>query len=121
MKTVAISSAPISINKIIKIAITYSHQSIFLLSLKSRKGNNAFLSDFLIFNIPFHDAIGSSKNIGSLAVNNLSVPGLLISSSRFSDPSLIEDLDNLNIKTEVSPVSQFQLSGGSIHCLTNEL
>ena len=73
------------------------------------------------FNIPFHDAIGSSNNIGSLAVNNLSVPGLLISSSRFSDPSLIEDLDNLNIKTEVSPVSQFQLSGGSIHCLTNEL
>ena len=42
-----------------------------------------------IFNIPFHDAIGSSKNIGSLAVNNLSVPGLLISSSRFSDLSLI--------------------------------
>ena len=74
-----------------------------------------------IFNIPVYDAIGSNKNIGSLAVNNLSVPGLLISSSRFSDPSLIEDLDNLNIKTEVSPVSQFQLSGGSIHCLTNEL
>ena len=74
-----------------------------------------------IFNISSDDAIGLNNNIGSLAVNNLSVPGLLISSSRFSDPSLIEDLDNLNIKTEVSPVSQFQLSGGSIHCLTNEL
>ena len=74
-----------------------------------------------IFNIPFHDAIGSSKNIGSLAVNNLSVPGLLIGSSRFSDSSVIEELDSMNIKMEVSQVSQFQLSGGSIHCLTNEL
>ena len=74
-----------------------------------------------IFNIPSHDAIGSSKNIGSLAVNNLSVPGLLISSSRFSDSSVIEELNSMNIKMEVSPVSQFQLSGGSIHCLTNEL
>ena len=74
-----------------------------------------------IFNIPSHDAIGSSKNIGSLAVNNLSVPGLLISSSRFSDSSVIEKLDSMNIKMEVSQVSQFQLSGGSIHCLTNEL
>ena len=74
-----------------------------------------------IFNIPSHDAIGSSKNIGSLAVNNLSVPGLLISSSRFSDSSVIEELDSMNIKMEVSQVSQFQLSGGSIHCLTNEL
>ena len=73
------------------------------------------------FNIPFHDAIGSSKNIGSLAVNNLSVPGLLISSSRFSNSSVIEELDSMNIKMEVSQVSQFQLSGGSIHCLTNEL
>ena len=74
-----------------------------------------------IFNIPAHDAIGSSKNIGSLAVNNLSVPGLLISSSRFSNSSVIEELDSMNIKMEVSQVSQFQLSGGSIHCLTNEL
>lgn len=94
-----------------------------LISKNSMERLDEFASsiNIKIFNIPFHDAIGSDKKIGSLAVNNLSVPGLLISSSRFSDPSLIEDLDNLNIKTEVSPVSQFQLSGGSIHCLTNEL
>ena len=94
-----------------------------LISKNSMERLDEFASsiNIKIFNIPFHDAIGSSKNIVSLAVNNLSVPGLLISSSRFSDSSLIEDLDNLNIKTEVSPVSQFQLSGGSIHCLTNEL
>ena len=94
-----------------------------LISKNSMERLDEFASsiNIKIFNIPFHDAIGSDKKIGSLAVNNLSVPGMLISSSRFSDPSLIEDLDNLNIKTEVSPVSQFQLSGGSIHCLTNEL
>ena len=94
-----------------------------LISKNSMERLDEFASsiNIKIFNIPFYDAIGSDKKIGSLAVNNLSVPGLLISSSRFSDPSLIEDLDNLNIKTEVSPVSQFQLSGGSIHCLTNEL
>ena len=94
-----------------------------LISKNSMERLDEFASsiNIKIFNIPFYDAIGSDKKIGSLAVNNLSVPGLLISSSRFSDPSLIEDLDNLNIKMEVSPVSQFQLSGGSIHCLTNEL
>ena len=94
-----------------------------LISKNSMKRLDEFASstNIKIFNIPSHDAIGSSKNIGSLAVNNLSVPGLLISSSRFSDSSVIEKLDSMNIKMEVSQVSQFQLSGGSIHCLTNEL
>jgi N-dimethylarginine dimethylaminohydrolase len=94
-----------------------------LISKNSMERLNEFANstNIKIFNIPSHDAIGSSKNIGSLAVNNLSVPGLLISSRRFSDSSVIEELDSMNIKMEVSPVSQFQLSGGSIHCLTNEL
>ena len=94
-----------------------------LISKNSMERLDEFASstNIKIFNIPAHDAIGSSKNIGSLAVNNLSVPGLLISSSRFSDSSVIEELDSMNIKMEVSQVSQFQLSGGSIHCLTNEL
>ena len=94
-----------------------------LISKNSMKRLDEFASstNIKIFNIPTHDAIGSSKNIGSLAVNNLSVPGLLISSSRFSDYSVIEELDSMNIKMEVCQVSQFQLSGGSIHCLTNEL
>ena len=94
-----------------------------LISKNSMERLDEFASstNIKIFNIPSHDAIGSSKNIGSLAVNNLSVPGLLISSSRFSDSSVIEELDSMNIKMEVSQVSQFQLSGGSIHCLTNEL
>ena len=67
------------------------------------------------------DSIGINNNIGSLAVNNFSAPGLLISSSKFSEPSVEKYLKTKKIKIETSPVSQFQLSGGSIHCLTNEL
>ena len=74
-----------------------------------------------IINIPPIDSIGIKNNIGSLAVNNFSAPGLLISSSRFSEPSVAKYLNNKKIKMKISPVSQFQLSGGSIHCLTNEL
>ena len=74
-----------------------------------------------IINIPPVDSIGINNNIGTLAVNNFSSPGLLISSSRFSEPLVAKYLNNKNIIMEMSPVSQFQLSGGSIHCLTNEL
>ena len=74
-----------------------------------------------IINIPPNDSIGINNNIGSLAVNNFSAPGLLISSSKFSKPSVAKYLNSKNIKMETTPVSQFQLSGGSIHCLTNEL
>jgi len=94
-----------------------------LISKKSFSLLNKFANEThkKIFNIPSHDAIGLNKNIGSLAVNNLSAPGLLVSSSSFSNSALIKELNNMDIKLEISPVSQFQLSGGSIHCLTNEL
>ena len=79
------------------------------------------LNNIKIINVPPIDSIGINKDIGSLAVNNFSAPGLLISSSRFSVPSVAKYLNSKNIKMETTPVSQFQLSGGSIHCLTNEL
>ena len=71
--------------------------------------------------IPKKDSIGTGDYLGSLAVNSFCAPGLLISSSNYSDFSVEEKLDSLEVKTEVCPVSQFQLSGGSVHCLTNEL
>lgn len=94
-----------------------------LISKKSFDYLNQFVNahNKKIFNIPTQDSIGFNNNIGSLAVNNLSAPGLLISSSKFSNPLLIKELNKINIKLEISPVSQFQLSGGSVHCLTNEL
>ena len=71
--------------------------------------------------IPKKDSIGTSDYLGSLAVNSFCAPGLLISSSNYSDFFVKKKLDSLGVKTEVCPVSQFQLSGGSVHCLTNEL
>ena len=71
--------------------------------------------------IPKKDSIGTSNYLGSLAVNSFCAPGLLISSSHYSDISVGKKLGILGVKTEVCPVSQFQLSGGSVHCLTNEL
>jgi len=71
--------------------------------------------------IPKKDSIGTGDYLGSLAVNSFCAPGLLISSSTYSDFSVSKKLESLGVKTEVCPVSQFQLSGGSVHCLTNEL
>ena len=92
-----------------------SKESFDLLDQFSRSNN------IEIINIPPIDSIGINNNLGSLAVNNFSAPGLLISSSKFSKPSVAKYLNSKNIKMETTPVSQFQLSGGSIHCLTNEL
>ena len=74
-----------------------------------------------IITIPAKDSIGTDDYLGSLAVNSFCAPGLLISSSHYSDFSVGKKLEILGVKTEVCPVSQFQLSGGSVHCLTNEL
>ena len=74
-----------------------------------------------IITIPTKDSIGTDDYLGSLAVNSFCAPGLLISSSHYSDFSVGKKLEILGVKTEVCPVSQFQLSGGSVHCLTNEL
>ena len=71
--------------------------------------------------IPEEDSIGTVSFLGSLAVNSFCAPGLLISSSNYSNSFVGEKLRKLGIKTEICSVSQFQLSGGSVHCLTNEL
>ncbi len=74
-----------------------------------------------IFNIPQKDAIGTSKNIGSFAVNSLPLPGLLISPNNFSDSNIDKKLLELGVKRLITSTSQYELSGGSIHCITNEL
>ncbi len=74
-----------------------------------------------VFDIPPNDAIGSKSQIGSFAANALPLPGILIRPSVFSDKRIDEELLKLGIEQVITPTSQFQLSGGSIHCLTNEL
>lgn len=77
--------------------------------------------DIDLINIDRKDSIGSKNILGSLAVNSFSSPGLLVSSSKYSNNFAKKRLFELNIKVEECPVSQYQLSGGSVHCITNEL
>ena len=74
-----------------------------------------------LFDIPENDAIGTSKKLGSFAANALPLPGVLIRPDYFSDPSIDKKLEDIGIKIIVASTSQFQLSGGSVHCITNEL
>ena len=74
-----------------------------------------------VLNAPIHDAFGNNGKNASFAINSFSSAGLIISSNKFSDHQIEFELESMDVKHEVVPVSQFQLSGGSIHCLTNEL
>ena len=74
-----------------------------------------------IFEIPPKDAIGTGEEVGTFAANALALPGSLIRPSQFSDPSIDEKLMDMGVNVIINPTSQFQLSGGSVHCVTNEL
>ena len=94
-----------------------------ILSKKSKKELFKFADEknIPIYDVPPIDAIGTNKRIGTFAVNALPLPGLLIRPNQFSDPNLDEKLQEIGIQCIVTPTTQFQLSGGSIHCVTNEL
>ena len=77
--------------------------------------------DIPIFEIPPGDAIGTKSRVGSFAANALPLPGTLIRPSPFSNPGIDEKIMEMGINVVITPTSQFQLSGGSVHCLTNEL
>ena len=74
-----------------------------------------------VFVIPPDDAIGTEKMIGNFAANALPLPGVLIRPNHFTDPSIDEKLMDMGINRIITSTSQFQLSGGSVHCMTNEL
>jgi len=78
-------------------------------------------NNFPIFIIPENDALGTKTQAGRFAVNALPLPGLLLRPNYFSNPAIDDQLSELKIKIKITPTSQFQLSGGSIHCVTNEL
>ena len=94
-----------------------------ILSIQSKKDLISFseAENIPIFEIPPRDAIGTNKEPGTFAVNALPLPGLLIRPNNFTNPALDQKLSDLGIECIVTPTSQFQLSGGSIHCVTNEL
>ncbi len=55
------------------------------------------------------------------SMNSLSLPGLMIGSATLKDKKIIDFTSVNDIILDTTPASQFNLSGGSIHCLTNEL
>jgi len=74
-----------------------------------------------ILEIPPEEAIGTTSKLGNFAVNCLALPGQLIGAAEFKSEAVRAALTEHNITHSVLSLSQFHLSGGSVHCLTNEL
>ena len=67
-----------------------------------------------------HQDIDSSLSFRT-AMNGLTLPGLFIGSKNFNQKQISDFALSNNIIFDSANVSQFNLSGGSVHCLTNEL
>ncbi len=67
------------------------------------------------------EAIGTDTELGEFAVNCLPLPGYLIGPARFRSNKIDPLLKSLGVMHITIPTTQFRLSGGAIHCLTNEL
>ncbi|MBC8256392.1 MAG: hypothetical protein H8E85_03705 [Candidatus Marinimicrobia bacterium] len=74
-----------------------------------------------LLDIPPSEAIGIGNQLGSFAVNCLPLPGILLGSAPFISKSVNLAFAEHNINHSIVPLTQFRLSGGSVHCLTNEL
>ena len=74
-----------------------------------------------ILEIPPEESIGTTDKLGSFAVNCLPLPGQLIGAAEFKSEIVRTALIEHNITHSVVSLTQFHLSGGSVHCLTNEL
>ena len=67
-----------------------------------------------------HQNINSSLSFRT-AMNGLTLPGLFISSKKLNQKPISDFALSNGIAFDSTEVSQFNLSGGSVHCLTNEL
>ena len=65
------------------------------------------------------DAIGFEKNLGEFSVNCLPIPGHLIGPSPFVTQGVSQQIKELGVQHHVVGLTQFKLSGGAVHCLTN--
>ena len=74
-----------------------------------------------LLEIPPEEAIGTTDKLGSFAVNCLPLPSQLIGAAEFKSETVRATLIEHNITHSVVSLTQFHLSGGSVHCLTNEL
>ena len=77
--------------------------------------------DFEIINIDHSDSIGNESELGDFSVNCEPLPGYLIGPARFRSSRVNAALKKLKVKHITIPTTQFRISGGGVHCLTNEL
>lgn len=59
--------------------------------------------------------------LGNYAVNTLPLPGVLITGAHFQTPGVEDQLQNIGVKVKVVNLPDYNMSGGSVHCLTNEI
>lgn len=59
--------------------------------------------------------------LGNYAVNCLVGNGFLISGSKFATPQVEDKLKQLGVKHYIVSLIDYNFSGGSVHCLTNEV
>jgi N-dimethylarginine dimethylaminohydrolase len=76
--------------------------------------------DIEIVNVNNKDS-SDEDGLGNYAINCLAGKGVLIGGSKFTTPLVEERLKKLGIKHYVVSLIDFNLSGGSVHCLTNEI
>ena len=67
-----------------------------------------------------HQDVNASLSFRT-AMNGLTLPGLFIGSKNLNQKQISDFALSNNIIFDYANVSQFNLSGGSVHCLTNEL
>ena len=67
-----------------------------------------------------HQDIDSSLSFRT-AMNGLTLPGLFIGGKNLNQKKISDFALSNNVIFDSTSVSQFNLSGGSVHCLTNEL
>lgn len=74
--------------------------------------------------IIFVDNIDSSwqgKELWNYAVNALTAPGIIVSSSKFKTPGVEKRLVALWVKHFVTSLNDYKYAWWSVHCLTNEI
>ncbi len=83
--------------------------------------NFAKKRDIPLIDVAPEDAIGTKNELGDFSVNCLPLPGYLIGPSRFRDKRVEPLLQSLGVLHITVPLTQYRLSGGAVHCATNEL
>lgn len=100
---------------------------IGVIAAMSQIQNAREVSDFCsthrldLFAIDPIDGMGGPDEPGTLAANALALPGVLIGCAHFMTPGLEEKIVHAGIEHVVVPLYDLKFSGGSVHCLTNEL